>query len=303
MSKPLDPHHHAPLTRRAWLSASGRLALGGMLVGGGATGSGPAAAADAPALLLAKLDGPHIDPRHYLVSEKLDGVRAYWDGRSLRFRSGRSVAAPASFLARLPAGQALDGELWLGRRMFDTLSGRVRAEQPDEAAWQPIRYMLFELPGAPGRFDERLQRLADIARAAAWPALQLVPHRRVADRTELQALLEATVRDGGEGLMLHRADAPYTTGRSDLLIKLKPQWDQEAVVVGHRAGRGKYQGMMGALELELPNGQRFLLGTGFSDAQRRDPPPIGATVTYRYRELTPAGLPRFASFLRMQDKF
>lgn len=293
----------APLARRTWLAAWGRWSFGWMLAGGGVGTHAPSAAAEAPALLLANLDGPHIDPQHYLVSEKLDGVRAYWDGRSLRFRSGREVAAPASFLARLPAGQALDGELWLGRRMFDTLSGTVRAERPDEAAWQPIKYMLFELPGAPGRFDERLQRLEAIAEAAAWPGLQAVPHRRVANRAELQSLLAATVRDGGEGLMLHRADAPYATGRSDLLIKLKPQWDNEAVVVGHRAGRGKYLGMMGALELEMPSGHRFLLGTGFSDAQRRDPPPLGATVSYRYRELTPGGLPRFASFLRVQDKY
>jgi DNA ligase 1 len=299
----LDKPRHATLDRRAWLAAWGRWSFGWMLAGSGVGTLIPSAAAEAPALLLANLDGPHIDPQHYLVSEKLDGVRAYWDGRTLRFRSGRTVAAPAWFVARLPAGQPLDGELWLGRRRFDTLSGTVRTDQPDDAAWQQVRYMLFELPGVPGRFDERLQRLAAIAEATTWPALQVVPHRRVADRAALQALLEATVRDGGEGLMLHRADAPYATGRSDLLIKLKPRWDNEAVVVGHRAGRGKYLGMLGALELETPNGKRFLLGTGFTDAQRRDPPPLGATVSYRYRELTPSGLPRFASFLRVQDKF
>jgi DNA ligase-1 len=288
------------VTRRACLATASRWVLGASL--GVAVGEVLAAEA-APPLLLATLDGPHIDPRQYLVSEKYDGVRAYWDGRNLRFRSGRTVTAPAWFLARLPAGQALDGELWLGRRRFDALSGTVRAERPDDAAWEQVNYMTFELPGAPGRFDERLQRLAEIVAASGWPRLQAVPHRRVDDRAQLLALLEATVRSGGEGLMLHRADAPYATGRSDLLVKLKPQRDGEAVVVGHREGRGKFVGMMGALELETTRGQRFLLGTGFTDAQRRDPPPIGTTVVYRYRELTPSGLPRFASFLRVHDHF
>ncbi|MBL8301392.1 MAG: DNA ligase, partial [Ideonella sp.] len=119
--------------------------------------------------------------------------------------------------------------------------------------------------------------------------------------TELRRWLDETVRAGGEGLMLHLASAPYVTGRSDVLIKLKPLLDAEAVVVGHRPGRGKYAGMLGALEVRTPEGRRFLLGTGFTDAQRREPPAVGSTVTYRYRDLTTTGLPRFASFLRVRE--
>lgn len=254
-----------------------------------------------PPLLLANVDAPHIDPREYLVSEKYDGVRALWDGRSLRLRSGRPVPAPDWFLARLPPDQPLDGELWLGRRQFDALSALVRSEVPDEAAWRRVRYMVFELPDAPGPFEERARRIAELAERLAWPQLQAVPQRRVADRTELRRWLDETVRAGGEGLMLHLASAPYVTGRSDVLIKLKPLLDAEAVVVGHRPGRGKYAGMLGALEVRTPEGRRFLLGTGFTDAQRREPPAVGSTVTYRYRDLTTTGLPRFASFLRVRE--
>ena len=253
-----------------------------------------------PALLLANADAAHIDPRLYLVSEKLDGVRALWDGHSLRFRSGREVPAPAWFLQRLPP-QALDGELWMGRRRFDALSGAVRSEQPDDDAWRQISYMVFELPGAPGSFAERAAAIERLVAGVGWSQLQAVRQAPVADRASLQQLLDRTVQAGGEGLMLHRADAPYTTGRSDVLIKLKPQLDSEARVVGHRPGKGKYVGMLGALEVETPEGQRFLLGTGFSDAQRQSPPAIGSTVTYRYRELTPKGLPRFASFMRVRE--
>lgn len=102
--------------------------------------------------------------------------------------------------------------------------------------------------------------------------------------------------------MLHRADAAWQTGRSDVLLKMKPQHDTEAVVVAHVPGKGKYEGMLGALVVETPEGRRFRLGTGFSDAQRKAPPPVGSTVTYRYRDVTANGVPRFASFLRVRER-
>jgi DNA ligase-1 len=101
--------------------------------------------------------------------------------------------------------------------------------------------------------------------------------------------------------MLHVADAPYCPGRSEALLKLKPYLDAEAVVVGHRAGTGKYRGLVGALQVESAQGRRFFVGSGLSDAMRREPPAIGTKVTYRYRELTSGGLPRFATYLRLHD--
>ena len=264
---------------------------------------GPAATAQTaapPAILLANVYAGQVDPTAYLVSEKYDGVRAIWDGSALRFRSGRPVPAPAWFIACLPK-QPLDGELWLGRGRFDALSGLVRRDPPDDAAWREVRYMLFELPDAPGSFEERARAIVALVRGAGCPALQAVEQTRVGNRADLKRRLDRTVAQGGEGLMLHLASAPYATGRSDVLLKLKPYLDTEAKVVGHRPGKGKHAGRMGALELQTPAGLRFRLGTGFSDAQRSDPPPIGSLVTYRYRDLTPSGRPRFASFLRIAD--
>jgi DNA ligase-1 len=269
------------------------------LVGGAIFPRGAAArGAAAPALLLANPFDAGVDPAPYLVSEKYDGVRALWDGRTLRFRSGREVHAPAWFSERLPPHR-LDGELWLGRGGFDALSGIVRKAGAVDAEWRELRYLVFELPQADGTFAQRHVQLRRIVEAANWPALQAVAQFRVADRAALQRALHEVTRGGGEGLMLHRADAPYLTGRSDALLKLKPLLDTEAMVVGHVPGQGKYAGMMGALELQTPAGQRFRLGTGFSAALRRDPPPLGSTVTYTYRDLTPSGLPRFASYSRM----
>lgn len=260
----------------------------------------PPVLAATPALPLPGLWNDALDPARYLVSEKYDGVRGVWDGATLRFRSGRPVPAPAWFTAPLPR-VPLDGELWIGRGRFDELSGTVRKEEPVDAEWRQVRYMIFELPGAPGRFAERAQRIETIVRQSAVPHLVAARQTTVNDRALLRRRLAATVAQRGEGLVLHLASAPAVTGRTDLLLKLKPSLDSEAVVVGHRPGRGKYVGQLGALEVRTPEGRRFLIGSGLSDALRRDPPAIGRVVTYRYRDLTSTGLPRFASFLRLHD--
>ncbi len=252
-----------------------------------------------PDLLLAEVMPPDLNPAAYLVSEKFDGVRAYWDGRALWFRGGGRIPAPAWFLERLPP-VPLDGELWMGRGRFEELSGEVRREQPREDAWRRIRYLVFELPGAPGPFEARARAIEALVARVGWPQLEAVAQTRVKDRAELQARLRDVLKAGGEGLMLHRADAPYATGRSDALLKLKPLLDAEAVVVGHIPGKGRLAGLVGALEVETPEGRRFRIGSGLTDALRRNPPALGATVTYTYRGLTRTGLPRFPAFLRLR---
>jgi DNA ligase 1 len=258
--------------------------------------------AKTPSILLAKALDPSVDPAKYLVSEKYDGARAIWDGKTLRFRSGNIVNAPAWFIARLPK-ESLDGELWLARSKFETLSGYVRKTEPVDDEWRQIKYLVFELPDSEGTFAARAERIREIVKRSNWPQLIAVEQFRVADRAALKRKLDEVVKGGGEGLMLHLADAPYVTGRSDALLKLKPLDDTEATVVEHIAGKGKYTGMMGALRVEMPDGKRFVIGTGFSDEARRNPPPVGSVVTYNFRGLTKNGVPRFASFLRVREKF
>lgn len=255
-----------------------------------------------PPLLLANVLQESTDITQYWVSEKLDGVRAIWNGRELRFRSGNRVNAPAWFTAAFPP-QPLDGELWIGRGEFDRLSGIVRKELADDAEWRLVRYMLFELPDAPGTFSQRIEQMQTIVARMQIPWLQVIEQLRVRDREELRQRLSKVLKVGGEGLMLHLADAPYTTGRSDVLLKVKTWLDAEAKVIGHAPGQGKYRGMLGALLVETEDGRRFRIGTGFTDAVRRAPPPVGTLVTYRYRELNKNGLPRFASYLRARETF
>lgn len=256
-------------------------------------------AAPAP-VMLANVYHPGISLASYWVSEKMDGVRGYWDGEKLWTRGGEPIAAPAWFTAGWPP-VPLDGELWAGRNQFTHAVSTVRQQQPDDAAWRRIRFMVFDLPAHGGSFDQRLAALRELLAGPARPWLAPVPQFRVSDHAALQTRLRDIVRQGGEGLMLHRGDSPYRGVRSDDLLKVKTHDDAEARVIAHLPGSGKYRGMLGALLVESADGRRFKLGSGFTDAQRQAPPVLGSWVTYRFRGLNPSGIPRFASFLRVRE--
>ena len=161
--------------------------------------------------------------------------------------------------------------------------------------------MIFELPDAPGDFSQRVMAMRTLVVSADAPWLGMVEQVRMPDRAALSARLAEVLAAGGEGLMLHRADAPYLTGRSDALLKLKPWSDAEAIVIAHVTGQGRFVGMLGALEVRMADGRQFRIGTGFSDAERQAPPPVGTQISFRYRGLTATGLPRFASFWRVRE--
>ncbi|WP_414652495.1 DNA ligase [Hydrogenophaga sp.] len=265
------------------------------------TGLAPLAAwsADAPALMLANVYRPGVRLDDYWLSEKYDGLRAFWDGQRLRTRGGETIAAPDWFTAQWPT-EPMDGELWAGRGRFEEALSTVRQLTPDDAAWRRIRFMVFDLPTHPGVFTERIhaygQRVRDINQA--W--VQAVPQERIGSHAELMARLDRVVREGGEGLMLHRGDAPYRAVRNDDLLKVKTHEDAEARVIGHVPGKGRHAGRMGALLVQTAEGVRFKLGTGFTDAERDNPPAVGTWVTYRFRGLNDSGVPRFASFVRVR---
>lgn len=234
----------------------------------------------------------------YLMSEKLDGVRAYWDGKQLYFRSGRVINAPEWFTENFPV-HAMDGELWMGRAQFERLSGAVRRQQADDAEWRKIQYCLFEYPLAKGDFRQRLQELHILVEKLHIPWLRVIQQEPVKSVEQIEAKLRQLTLQKAEGLVLHLAGAEFQAGRSEFVYKLKPQHDAEAKVIAIQTGQGKYLGMMGALLLETPEGKHFKLGTGFDDELRRNPPQIGTMVTYRYRDWTANGLPKFASFVRI----
>lgn len=273
------------------------------------TSGQPVAAQTAPPLMLANSYHAGIRLQDYWVSEKYDGVRTYWDGKRLWTRGGEAIDAPGWFTAGWPA-VPMDGELWAGRGRFARAVSAARRQAPlddaSKAAWRGIRYMVFDLPAHGGSFNERLPALRQLVAGLDQAWVQAVQQTRIGDPAALQALLQKTVNGGGEGLMLHRGDSLYQALRSDDLLKLKTHEDAEARVVGHLPGKGKYAGLTGALLVEMPaiNGKpalRFRIGAGLKDAQRKNPPPIGSLVTYRFLGVTDAGVPRFATFVRVRE--
>lgn len=255
----------------------------------------PAQTAD---LLLLKRYTPDTDVTGWLMSEKLDGVRAYWTGSELVSRQGNRFAAPDWFTEGLPPFE-LDGELWSKRGDFARIQSIVTRDEP-HAGWRELGFHVFEVPNAPGGLMARLGRLRSWLQDHPLGHVQTIEQIPVRDPEHLKSRLEAVEGMGGEGLVVRRPDTPYTTGRSDQALKVVSFQTMEGTVVDYREGNGKYAGMTGALEVELPGGERLFLGSGLSDAERRDPPPIGALVTFKYRGLTKNGLPRFASFLRVR---
>ena len=253
----------------------------------------------APAPMLASRVAGDIEVASFLVSEKLDGVRARWDGRALWTRSGNRIDAPPGFTRGWPV-QPMDGELWLGHGRFQEISDLVRALQRDDRAWRHVRFMAFDLPGDNSHFARRTVRLQAVVATTGSAHLEHIPQRHITGRALLDARLDAVIAGGGEGLMLQHALAPYRAGRSDTLLKLKQGRDAEARVIGYRPGKGKYAGMTGALLVEDAHGRRFALGSGLRDADRAAPPPIGSIVTFRYDGLTAKGTPRFARFQRVR---
>lgn len=258
--------------------------------------AGPAA----PELMLANVYRPGIDLSAYWLSEKYDGVRGYWDGHRLLTRGGTVLQAPDWFTSGWP-DQPMDGELWSGRGQFETTVSTVRQQVPDDEAWRQVRFMVFDLPAHPGTFTERIAAYQALVDSIHQPWVVAVAQERVGSHAELGRRLDRMVRAGGEGLMLHRGDAMYRALRSDDLLKVKLHEDAEAQVTGYVPGRGKYAGAVGALKVKSADGRTFGIGSGLSDAIRRQPPAVGTWVTYRFRGLHDSGLPRFATFVRIRE--
>lgn len=257
----------------------------------------PADAGPRPPVELVDVYHGQVDPAAYWISEKYDGVRGYWDGRRMRTRGGSVIALPAWFTADFP-DTPMDGELWSGYHDFSTVSMLVRTAGRKDPGWQGVSYRVFDLPGQAGDFDARVPLIARTVAAIDKPWVVAIRQFHVADDAALRQAMRAVVDRGGEGLVMHRGSRLYTPGRHAGLLKVKPYEDAEARVIGYHPGSGRLAGSMGSLEVRAQNGAEFAIGTGFSDAERADPPPIGSWITYRYQGHTATGLPRFARFLR-----
>jgi DNA ligase-1 len=245
-------------------------------------------------LLAHKWETDH-DPTGWWMSEKLDGIRAYWDGETFTSRLGNKFYAPDWFVADLPA-DTLDGELWVGRKQFQRTTSIVRSGAGSDE-WKAVTYVVFDAPEAKGGFEQRLAHIEKVMTRAKAPHARFLEHQQCNGIAHLKEELARVEALGGEGLMLRQPGSKYAIGRSNTLLKVKTFHDAEARVIGHAPGTGKHKGRLGALIVQLPDGVEFNVGTGFSDAERESPPAIGAVITFRYQELSNDGVPRFPSYV------
>lgn len=270
---------------------------------GGALPAKPVRAASAtegeggegPSILLAERWENDVDLTGWWMSEKLDGLRAYWDGKQFLSRQGNLFHAPDWFMSGLP-DVPLDGELWIARKTFQRASGIVRRQDKSDL-WREVTYVVFDAPAMPAPFEERTAFLTDHLKRHAPPHARAHEQVRCLGVDHLRSELVRVESLGGEGLMLRQPGSKYEGGRSSTLLKVKTFHDDEARVIDHVPGKGKHKGRLGAVMVELKNGTRFSVGTGFSDVERSNPPPVGSLITFRYQELSDGGVPRFPSFV------
>ncbi len=235
----------------------------------------------------------------YILSEKLDGMRACWRDGALWTRTGEPIVAPSWFVAGLPATHALDGELHAGRQHFGQCMSAVRKKRPDDAEWRRITYSVFDCPSAPGGIVERLRFAADLLSSSS-PWVVVHPYEVCAGHAHVADALARVCAQGGEGLMLRHPTAPFRAGRTHDLLKVKTFLDDEALVVEHVRGKGKHSERMGSLTCSTREGRLFGVGSGFSDAERANPPPLHSVITVKFFETTKHGVPRFPTFVRVR---
>lgn len=235
----------------------------------------------------------------WLMSEKYDGVRAIWDGKSLKSRNAKIIKAPKWWLKDFP-NFAIDGELWSGRGEFEFIGSVISSF--DDKGWENIKFMIFDVPNAKGNLRDRLEVMREFLSQNSNEFIRVIEQIKIDSNEDAFAFLDEIVSGGGEGIVVRNENAPYKNGRSGEILKLKKFKDSECKVVKLQSGKGKFEGLLGSLIcVDIFSNIEFKIGSGFSDEQRANPPKVGTIITYKYQNLTKYAKPRFPVFLRVKS--
>ena len=269
----------------------------------------------------------------WYASIKCDGQRAFWDGGVTRglpksevpwantakderlinppvstglwSRYGNAIQAPDWWIDLLPTDTCLDGELYMGRGLFQQTRSITSKQEPHPADWGKIRFMVFDRPSplsvfCSGRINnpQFVEKVLDedqcldlykhsvIGRAtwdmgeivAAWEGREFsenwepLEQRKLSDneeeaRSQLWEILDQETSQGGEGVILRSPYHVWTPKRANYLLKVKPLLDSEGVVKGFTDGEGKLKGMLGALIVQWED--KIFELSGFTEEERR----------------------------------
>ena len=257
-------------------------------------------------------------PNGWYLSEKFDGYRAIWDGKTFRFRAGNIFATPKWFKAWMPPGIVLDGELFMGRECFEEC-GIFRKKTPNDKEWKSanVKYHVFDCPSHKGLFEERQKYMQDLGKlrclcsksSLGIPETMKCPivftkQTKVKDEAAVMKKFEALVKKGAEGVMLRAPKSPYEPKRSSYLLKVKQSFDDECRIIGYKPGTGKYAGMLGAFHCELIKDKKITFDiSGMNDKIRKNykrTHPVGTIVTFTYMGLSNKGVPRHPVYFRIR---
>jgi DNA ligase 1 len=260
--------------------------------------------------LASRLNFEFPSNREWMASEKLDGVRLAWDGKkSFWTRGNQRIQAPPTFRAALPRNVPLDGELFAGRGQFHTAQSMYSS--PSNSTWKDLQYRVFDMPTSTKPYRnvyKNMHRLfpecSENTRVRPRePRACAVKQTPVHTNANARRMLNRLILKGAEGVMLRRADVPYTSGRTKYMLKMKRVQDAEAIVVRVVPGTGKYEQVMGSLEVHWVGRNReeatFKVGVGFTDRQRARAATLyrpGTIITVQYMELEASGKPRHPVF-------
>lgn len=248
-------------------------------------------------MLAKKYDG--IDVTGWYLSEKLDGVRAFWKNRKLYTRNGNIINVPHWYTKDFPDVE-MDGELWKNRNSFNELSGIIRKKIPINSEWKKVKYVIFDLPGVNKVYEDRVKIYIKLTKKINCGWLKCLKVQKLKRQSELFEKLKKIEKKGGEGVMLRKPGSLYEYKRSSSLLKVKSFFDEEGVVIGYNEGTGKYKGMIGSLIIKGHNKKIFNVGSGLSDKNRKDPPITGSIITYKYFEKN-NGIPRFPTYVGIRS--
>jgi len=269
-------------------------------------------------------------PIGWLLSEKYDGYRARWipDKQVFLSRNQKVFNAPEWFKCAMP-NIDLDGELFAGRENFQDM-GVVRKKVPIDEEWINIKYVVYDLPEDDNVFEDRVDNLKQAVEESKieWDKLKqeypdpfnnidcpvvYTEQIKIKSLKHLETIYKEVLKNGGEGVMIKDPKSQYEDKRSNYMLKYKPCFDAEAMIVDYKAGTGKYEGMLGGFvcrplisygNYSVKDESYIFSISGMDDGIRDnylDTHPVGTVVTYEYSGKTDSGKPRFPRYIRIRD--
>ena len=281
-------------------------------------------------------DENYNPPIGWFVSEKYDGYRSRFmgspgGGKRFMSRQNKLFHSPNWFKEAMPPGVNLDGELWVGREDFQKM-GIVRKKKPEPTEWVIVKYIVYDLPDLDLPFEARLKELQKVIKknTLRWDIIrkdmgepysslecpvQIANQTKVKSHEHLDTLYQDILEKGGEGVMIKSPDSMYEDKRSNYMLKYKPTYDAEAIIIDYKKGQGKYTGLLGGFVCkQLINHDTYMsidemeshifTTSGMDDAIRKNykkTHPIGTIISYECSGTTDTGKPRFARYVRKRD--